>query len=359
MKLFFKLAGGLLGVVVLGVLGLIAFLALSATRPVHPVGVQQVLAADPGHPPIAVTLFYPTAQMPRLVWLGTSFGYLVPDAAITDGLHPLVVISHGTGGAPMSHLDTAIALVDAGYVVAAPLHNGDNYIDDSEVGTSAWFIDRARQIVRVNDFMLDHWKSRDHLDPKRLGLFGFSAGGTTALIVIGGTPDLSRIAPLCKSHPEFVCQLMKPGVPMQIPAATEWAHDPRVAAAAVVAPGMGFTFEPNGLSKVHSPVQLWEGSADKRLPLVTNALAVRRLLPDPPEFHLVDNAGHLSFLRPCNAISWLVLPLICKDPRGFDRDAFHKRFDASVVAFFNKSLRNPESKPVGQKVLGSPDHPAN
>jgi predicted dienelactone hydrolase len=358
-KFILKLAGALLGTLVVCVLGLIAYLALSATRPAHPVGFQQVTAADPGHPPIAVTIFYPTTQTPSLVWLGSSFAHIAPNATITDGRHPMVVVSHGTGGAPTSHLDTDIALVEAGYVVAAPLHNGDNYSDDSEVGTSDWFVDRARQIVRVADFMLDHWKSRDRLDPKRVGLFGFSAGGTTALIVIGGTPDLSRIAPLCKTHPEFVCQLMKSGVAMRIPAATEWAHDPRVAAAVVVAPGFGFTFEPNGLSSVHVPVQLWEGSADVSLPLATNAGAVRRLLPDPPEFHLVENASHFSFLKPCDALEHLLLPMICKDPRGFDRKAFHKQFDASVVAFFNKSLREPGSIKVGQKEPASPFHPTN
>ncbi len=358
-KFISKLIVVLLGTLVVCVLGLLAYLVLSATRPAHPIGIQQLLAPDAGHPPIAVTIFYPTAQTPRLVWLGISFGYLAPDAAITSGQHPFVVISHGTGGTPTSHLDTAIALVEAGYVVAAPLHNGDNFRDHSEVGTSDWFIDRARQIVSVDNFMLDHWKSRNHLDPKRVGLFGYSAGGTTALIVIGGTPNLSLIAPLCKSHPEFICRLQKPGVLMRIPAPKEWAHDPRVAAAVVVAPGYGFTFGPNGLSTVRVPVQLWEGSADKRLPLATNALAVRRLLPDPPEFHLVDNAGHLSFLRPCNAIALLALPMVCRDPHGFDREDFHKRFDASVVAFFNKSLRDPESGAVGQKVPRSPDHPKN
>jgi predicted dienelactone hydrolase len=343
MKLLLKLVGGLLGVVVICVLGLIAFLAFSAPRPEHLVGVQQVLAPDPGHPPIAVTIFYPTDQMPHLVWLGMSFAHLARDAAIVAGRHPLVVISHGTGGASTSHFDTAIALAEAGYVVAAPLHNGDNFQDESEVGTSDWFIDRARQIVRVNDFMSDHWKSRDHLDPKRLGLFGFSAGGTTALIVIGGTPDLGRIEPLCKTHPEFVCRLQKPGVTMRIPVAAEWAHDTRVAAAVVVAPGYGFTFEPNGLSTVNARVQLWEGSADHRLPLATNAAAVRRLLPEPPEFHLVDNAGHLSFLRPCGAVGRLLARMLCRDRPGFDRGAFHKQFNASVIAFFNKSLREPES----------------
>ena len=358
-KLALKVVGGLFGVAVLSVLGLIAFLALSATRPAHPVGVQQVLAVDEGHEPIGVTIFYPTTQTPRLRWLVMSFAYIAPNAAMTGGAHPLVVVSHGTGAGPLSHLDTVFALVEAGYVVAAPLHNGDNFQDESDVGASEWFVNRSRQIVRVNDFMLEQWKDRNDLDPKRLGLFGFSAGGTTALVVIGGIPDLGRIEPLCKSHREFVCQLQKPGPPMRIPVASEWTHDPRVAAAVVAAPGYGFTFEPDGLSAVKARVQLWAGSADSRLPLATNAGAVRRQLPDSPEFHLVDNAGHLSFLKSCDALTRLLLPMICEDPQGFDRNAFHTQFNAAVVAFFDKSLQQTESKSTQQTVPVSFDHGAN
>ncbi|MEO6076770.1 MAG: hypothetical protein ABIP56_08200 [Dokdonella sp.] len=348
MKLLLKLVGGLIGVAVLGVLGLAAFLALSAPRPQHPIGVQQVLVPDPGHPPIAVTIFYPTVQMSRMVWLGISFAHLAPNGAVADGKHPVVVISHGTGASSISHLDTVMALAEAGNVVAAPLHNGDNFQDDSEVGTSDWFIDRARQIVRVNDFMLNQWTDHDHLDPQRLGLFGFSAGGTTALIVIGGAPDLGRVEPLCRSNPEFVCQLKKSRVPMRIPAATEWMHDARVVAAVVVAPGYGFTFEPNGLSAVSAHVQLWAGSADERLPLATNAGIVRRLLSEPPDFHLVDNAGHLSFLAPCSLVARLLVPRICTDRPAFDRKAFHEMFNDSVVAFFNKTLRKRQPIPGAQ-----------
>ena len=185
---------------------------------------------------------------------------------------------------------------------------------------------------------------------------GFSAGGTTALIAVGGTPDFGLVEPLCKSHPEFVCQLQKPGVPMRVPAATEWTHDARISAAVVVAPGYGFTFEPDGLSAVRARVQLWEGSLDASLPLATNAGAVRRLLPQPPEFHLVDNADHFSFLTPCGAAGLLLPKMLCADPDGFDRTAFHAQFNAAVVAFFNESLREPAGE---QNVSGSDEPPAH
>lgn len=339
MRKIFRIIGALLAAIVLMTACLVAALALSAERPVRTIGIQQELAADPGHPPVVLVLFYPTDAEPRLHWMGTAFAWLASNAPIAGERLPMVVISHGTAGTVTSHLDTTFALVQAGYVVAVPLHNGDNFRDDSEVGTSDWFVDRARQIARVNDFVLERWKDRAHVDPRRLGLFGFSAGGTTALIDVGGTPDLARIEPLCQSHPEFVCKLRQAGQPMRIPAPAEWTHDDRIRAAVVVAPGYGFTFQPNGLNSVRIPVQLWEGSADTTLPLPTNAGAVRQLLPEAPEFHLVDSADHFSFLAPCGLGAALLTKQLCTDPPGFDRKAFHREFDAAVVGFFDRALR--------------------
>jgi predicted dienelactone hydrolase len=341
MNLFLKILGGLCAAVCIVIAGLGAVLVGTAIRPHHSVGLRQAFAVDPGHAPVAVTLYYPAAEKPRLIWLGSGFANLAPNAAMAGGEHPLVIISHGTGGAPISHLDTALAMVEAGYVVAAPLHNGDNFRDASEVGTSDWIVDRARQIARVSDFVLNGWKDHARIDARRVGLFGFSAGGATGLIDIGGTPDFSRVEPLCATHPEFVCKLLKPGAHLRLPAASEWTHTRAIRAAVIVAPGFGFTFEPHGLSQVAAPVQLWEGAADSSLPLATNAGAVRALLPTSPEFHLVPNADHFSFLAPCGAMAPLLPRVLCTDPRGFDRAAFHKQFDASVVTFFDRTRPRP------------------
>lgn len=336
MKRALKIISGLIAVILLFVGGAIASLVLSAPTTSVPVGVLQIEAPDPEGKPISVTLFYPTSDKPRLIWAGTSFLRVAPKGVIAAGQHPLVVISHGTGGAPTSHVNTALALAEAGYVVAAPIHNGDNFQNESTVGTTEWIVDRARELARVNDFLLIEWKDRTSLDPQRIGVFGFSAGGTTALVTLGGTPDFARISSHCATDPEFVCQLMRQD--LRTPAASEWVHDPRVKAAIVVAPGLAFTFEPSGLSSVRSHVQLWQGNADTFVP-PTNADIVRRLLPGSPEFYLVDSAGHTSFLPPCNMVTAALLPKrLCVDPPGFDRRAFHKEFNASVVSFFNRNL---------------------
>ncbi|MET0379924.1 MAG: hypothetical protein ABW049_13110, partial [Spongiibacteraceae bacterium] len=68
--------------------------------------------------------------------------------------------------------------------------------------------------------------------------------------------------------------------------------------------------------------------------------------PVDPEYHVVANAGHFSFLTPCDwrmrgiiAVMRLFgTEAICNDPDGFDRVRFHADFNAEMVRFFSKAL---------------------
>lgn len=119
---------------------------------------------------------------------------------------PLILILHGTGGSFLGHFDKAIALADAGFVVAAVTHTGDNYADQSR---SVDIMDRSRQISRVISHMLEAWEGRTAINPERVGMFGFSACGFTTLASIGAIPDFSTIRPICREYPgDFGCQLL-------------------------------------------------------------------------------------------------------------------------------------------------------
>jgi predicted dienelactone hydrolase len=251
---------------------------------------------------------------------------------------PLVVMSHGTGGSHLGHADTAIALADAGFVVVAMNHTGDNHADQSR---RADITDRPRQVSRVIDHMLASWEGHAAIDPERVGIFGFSAGGFTALASIGGVPDFSKIGPVCREHPgDFACQLLAGGrSPVVAPAPVAMA-DPRIKAAVVAAPALGFTFSPDGLRNVKVPVQLWRAQSDVVLPHPRYAEAVRLALPDAPDYRVVSNAGHFDFLSPCSDALASIAPAICTSLPGFDRAAFHVDFDSAVVKFFRNSLAN-------------------
>jgi predicted dienelactone hydrolase len=141
--------------------------------------------------------------------------------------HPIVVISHGTSRGMASHLDTAHALAEAGFVVVAPTHPGDNFQDDAIVGRTDGFVDRSRHVSKVIDYMFGEWDGRGRLGPASVGIFGFSAGGTTALISSGGVPDPARIRHHCELQAEFVCSILRPSDNEPSPI---WGHDRRIAA---------------------------------------------------------------------------------------------------------------------------------
>jgi predicted dienelactone hydrolase len=305
----------------------------------HAAGFQRGLAADPEGKPLEIGIWYPSEATPRPVAMGpTTMSVAVGGAARGTAL-PLVVMSHGTGSSFLGHFDTAMALADAGFVVVAVTHTGDNHADQSR---SVDVMDRPRQISRVIDHMLSTWDGRAAIDPARIGMFGFSAGGFTTLVSIGGIPDLAKVGPMCLQHPgDFACQLLarrsSSGAP-PLPTPSAPAADARIRAAVVVAPALGFTFAPDGLGNVKVPVQLWRAEDDLVLPHPRYAEAVRLALPQTPDHHVVPGAGHFDFLAPCSRALASLAPTICVSAAGFDRVAFHATFHAAVVSFLNRAL---------------------
>ena len=130
-------------------------------------GFQQGLAADPDRKPLQIGIWYPSLATPKTLAMGPNTMSIAFTGPVEGRALPLVVISHGTGSSMLGHFDTAIALADAGYVVVAVTHAGDNYADQSR---SADVMDRPRQISRVIDHMLATWEGHALIDPTRIGM---------------------------------------------------------------------------------------------------------------------------------------------------------------------------------------------
>lgn len=340
MKIFLRVLLGLISLVVVLLAGFGAALVQGAIKPERTVGVQIVHAAEGGGRSVTAVIHYPADGEAKLTWLGLSPAMLARDAPVSAGQHPLILISHGAAGSPTGHLDTAVALAERGFIVAALVHNGDNYQDQSAVGAPNWISDRAHEVVRVTDYLVSAWDRRSSIDATRIGLFGFSAGATTALANIGAAPDFALVPQACQAHPEFVCQLLPSGVVLSNPAEQE-VYDRRIRATLVAAPGFGMAFTQAELESVIIPVDVWVGAADVNTPASTNAVAIARYLPAHPSVHVVEGAGHGSFLTPCGIVGVLMPPMVCADAAGFDRTAFHRSFNREVVSFFSRSLNYP------------------
>lgn len=150
---------------------------------------------------VPVHLVYPTAQATqRLVWGPFELDAAL-DATPLEGRRRLVVMSHGTGGSPLVDHDLAATLARAGFVVAQPMHAGDNFQDHSRAGPEA-FATRPGEASRLIDALAAHpqWQGRLQLD--RVGVHGMSAGGVTALSLAGAQWSTWQLVQHCLAQGE-------------------------------------------------------------------------------------------------------------------------------------------------------------
>jgi predicted dienelactone hydrolase len=290
------------------------------------------ILADAEGPAIHGAIWAPCAEPAAEIELDNVTLPGVKDCPIVGDKLPLVVISHGSGGSFTGHDDTAEVLADAGFVVAAINHPGNTASDNSRVLDLTEFIERPTDIKRLIDFMLGMSPAAAKIDPTRIGLFGFSRGGYTGLVVIGADVDWDNVTRRCEGATVHICdQVRNKEYPSHL------THDRRVKAAVLANP-LAIYFTAASFAPVKLPVQLWntEHGGDGVEP--HDVAAVDKSLPAPHEYHFVPNAGHFVFLAPCPADLAARRPELCVDPPGFDRVAFHKQFNADVLAFFRQHL---------------------
>jgi predicted dienelactone hydrolase len=300
--------------------------------PVQAAGIQLL---DSG-PSLAGAIWYPCAAEPQSVPLGSLAVHFsdalqgVKDCPVTGTKLPLVVVSHGRGGWFAGHHDVEEALADAGFVVAAINHPGDNGNDSSKRDTLSLSGSRPEDMVRLLDFMLNNWKDKASVDRTKIGFFGFSFGGYTGLVMAGAEPDFERLARLC-TDTTGACEELHHGERLRgLP------RDTRIRAA-VIADPPSTVFTRDNLAAVKIPLQFWRSEQGGGGVNAEGTARVASSLPGRPEIHTVP-AGHFAFLAPCSPELAANLPRFCTDPPGFDRAAFHRDFDASIVRFFREHL---------------------
>jgi predicted dienelactone hydrolase len=318
----------------------IAMLLLIAACETQAAGIRRIrIEANATRPWIAGAVWYPCVTAVQDEGEGSVALSGVKDCPIAGDRLPLIVVSHGRTGWFGGHHDIAAALADAGFVVAAIDHPNDNERYHTGTDSLEVFAGRSGDIKRLVDFMLADWPDAGRIDSKRIGLFGFSVGGYTGLVVIGGNPDFRKGHPRCartdlRALP--VCSQLENGeLPREAP-----AHDPRIKAAVIIDPWPAFLLPADHLSAVTIPIQLWSSDPMHQSDGVSGCCAatIRAELASKPEWHFVANANHFAFLAVCPPKLALDAPRICAEPPGFDRTAFHKAFEPEMIAFFRRTL---------------------
>ena len=317
-----------------------ALLALAPTL-AQAAGIRDVvIPASANQPRILAELWTPCASPPHSMTIDRD-GFPtvvrgVRNCAVTKKNLPLIVISHGMLEDRFSHHDTAEALADAGFAVVAFNHTQDSSdnLHDKSVADISSFLVRPVDIKRVLDFFLKSPPADLRIDPRRIGFFGFSRGGYTGLVLAGAEPDFDSLTIPCPDNILMCQQIKEHKIPPHAP-----GYEPRIKAYVVADPVNLFASK-SSLQNVKAPLQLWSSEFGGMGVRPEDVAAVKANLPVQPDFHKATGAGHLSFDCPCSEdqVKASSPSIVCTDPPGFDRIAFHKKLNAIVVDFFQRQL---------------------
>jgi predicted dienelactone hydrolase len=300
-------------------------------------GLRFIHLKDPvTHTMMSAAVFYPTKAITGSTAIGPLEIAAVQDAPLRQGRYPLVLLSHGNAASMLSQHDIASALAKRGFVVAAIEHPGDNFRDESGLGTDRVWVGRNLQLIALLDFLLAHPDFAQQLDPTQIGVAGFSAGAYTALLMIGAKPKFDLLQTYCERHKSVLCS-HNSRVRVSSPPFTVQA-DARVRAAFIMSP-VGAFFDSTSLSDIKAPVYIYAAANDSILPIQSNVLPLHKALQTIVNYSEIPGADHFIFLSPCTAKMKAITPKLCTDPQGVDRVEIHQKLIVDAADFFREYLR--------------------
>lgn len=287
-------------------------------------------------------------------------GWDLPEVA-GPGKRPLIVLSHGSGGNPWQHSDLAKQLVLAGFVVAAPFHSGDSSRDYGQSMLTTWTSWKLRpiQITATIDTMerSGRWSVRAH----KVGVYGMSAGGHTALVMAGGQWSQNILRKHCNRHIWQDFHICSDGYGRLKGDWLDWLRvsktlvginrrlrddalaghtDARVAAVVAEVPAVA-EFDMPTLVASQRAIGVVQALADEFVNPALHSGALLKACVRCVEVASVPGAGHLSFLSP------EVPAEVSTDAPGFDRRVVAE-VQTRVAAFFVRYLVDGGAK-VGKK----------
>lgn len=307
---------------------------------------------------IEVVVWYPTQAPSRLIDAVSVEFDAAPNAPVEQQKHPLVLVSHGTGGMNLGHYPLAVELARAGFIVASMTHPGDNFRDRSLIADERYFSERPRQISRVLDALLADKQWGPLIDSERIGALGHSAGGYAVAALVGGEPERPRLATHCQTvNDDPACEYGDPakgitqqvGKPFVLPAEADSVSpvkDDRIRSAVLLAP-LGVVIKPDTLTKTNVPVKLVGAANDEILARQYHYEWIKSQLEQSPvsaqhSISLAEGTSHFSFLAPFKAsfidATRSELGAIVEPLNGFDRAAFQAQLAKEVVLWMQLTL---------------------
>lgn len=339
-----------------------------ATQPVlaaDVVGVKTLPVPSPARGrDLAVTIWYPATPGGTETRVGENRLFqgapAFADAPRAPGRFPLILVSHGSGARIENLGWIANRLVAAGFIVAGPNHPGTTSGDSTPIATpNVW--ERTDDLSTLLTALTESTDWRDAIAPRRVGVLGFSLGGTTAMKLAGAIPDREAYARYCDTYSAMMdCkwfvggrgyvdgeEVSSPRVDLRKIDKGRFEQsnrDPRIVSAVLVDPGMARAFRPASLAAIAIPMHFINLGGPGTIPPGVAAEDLARLTPRG-DYTQVDGAVHFTFLAECQADGKALLASIgetdrlCDDGGSRTRAAMHAELGDRIAADFARDLQ--------------------
>jgi predicted dienelactone hydrolase len=303
-----------------------------------------------------VTVFYPTDTKAVALKRGPFTLQVAQEAAPRRGNGRLVIVSHGSGGNPWVHGNLAAALVEAGFVVAMPEHRGDNFKDRANPGPPSWKR-RPAEVSRAIDAVARDPRFAALIAADKVGVYGMSAGGHTALSLAGGrwselgfrrhcerniADDFPACAGLASALTGGWLDSFRKWTTLSFIAwrfgdPTPQTHTDERVKAIVAAVPYAADFDMDSLAAPRVPLGLVNAGKDQWLAPRFHALAVLKACKSCVMVADLPTAGHGALLSPLPPGLTGQVGALLNDPPGFDRKLLPP-VDRKIADFFRQHL---------------------
>ncbi len=309
-----------------------------------PAGYQTLRITDANARPIALDIWFPAQGAVEAVHnYGISKGSVAADAAIAGDHLPVVLLSHGAMGAAVNYSWIAEALARRGYVVLGVSHFGESPAFGASTISPmnvSHFGDRTRDFKAALAYLLSQPAYVSHVDADRIGLLGHSSGGTTVIMLAGGKFLPGDMLAYCRTEAakgDKSCAYPTTGGG-DMKQAPEALGRP-IRALVGLDPALAQGFSTASLADVTAPTLVIGSEQNDFLHFDAHAGRFMDLLPKAERVTLDTGEGHFVYVDVCDVpIQALGVPL-CKDRAGVDRTKVHEQLSATIIAFFDRTLK--------------------
>jgi predicted dienelactone hydrolase len=303
-------------------------------------------------------IFYPSEQGGKMEWLGDNIVFrgvpVMRDAMPERKKHPLVVVSHGSGGSAASVAWLARRLAEEGFVVVIPNHQGSTSGDSTPETTIPAVWQRPADITGLLNAIAASVTVRSLVDPSNITALGFSLGGGTVLNLAGGQLRADKLAKFCDENPELPigCSWLAKGNALipghvdlhKIDAARFNASypDARFNRFIAIDPSMVPALDIDSLKTIAAPVQIINLGDFESLPNGVRADHISAAIPNGL-YAQIEGANHFSFLGECKRLGWFYVWMegddpVCTESGAKSRDVLHRKIGDKILAFLKHGV---------------------